>query len=104
GFLAAALARAGEDVVVIARPQTAELIGREGISVTSVRLGHFVARPAARSSLDTPVDFLLVATKATTLEEALGRIEAQPGLVVPLLNGLDHLATLRARFGGGRVA
>jgi 2-dehydropantoate 2-reductase len=104
GFVAGALARAGEDVVVIARPDTAELISREGISVASVRLGDFVARPAGRPRLDAPVDFLLVATKATTLDEALERIEAEPGLVVPLLNGLDHLATLRTRFGHERVA
>jgi 2-dehydropantoate 2-reductase len=104
GFLAAALARAGEDVAVIARPATAELIGLQGISVTSVLLGDFVARPEAQPRLNAPVDFLLVATKATTLEEALGRIEAQPGLVVPLLNGLDHVTTLRTRFGRERVA
>jgi 2-dehydropantoate 2-reductase len=104
GFLAGALAHAGEDVVVIARPETAELIAREGISVASVRLGDFVAQPAARPRLDAPADFLLVATKATALEEALGRVEAEPGLVVPLLNGLDHLATLRTRFGDERVA
>jgi 2-dehydropantoate 2-reductase len=104
GFLAGALARAGEDVVVIARPDTAELIARDGISVASVCLGDFVARPAARPRLDAPVDFLLVATKATTLEEALERIETEPGLVVPMLNGLDHLTTLRIRFGHQRVA
>jgi 2-dehydropantoate 2-reductase len=104
GFVAAALARAGQDVLVIARPETAQLIASDGISVTSVRLGNFVAHPAAGTSLDAPVDFLVVATKATTLEQALDRIEAQPGLVVPLLNGLDHLGTLRVRFGEGRVA
>jgi 2-dehydropantoate 2-reductase len=104
GFLAAALARAGEDVTVIARPSTAELIAREGISVTSVRLGDFVAHPDARAELGSEVDFLLVATKATTLPAALERIRAAPGLVVPLLNGLDHIAALRTRFGADRVA
>ncbi|HZE03896.1 MAG TPA: ketopantoate reductase C-terminal domain-containing protein, partial [Solirubrobacteraceae bacterium] len=33
----------------------------------------------------------------------LQRIRAAPGLVVPLLNGLDHLALLRERFGPDRV-
>ncbi|MGI8902172.1 MAG: ketopantoate reductase family protein [Solirubrobacteraceae bacterium] len=98
GLLAATLARTGEDVVVLARESTAELIARAGIEVQSVRLGHFVARPRASARLRQRVDVLLVATKATGLEAALDRIEAPPGLVVPLLNGLDHVAALRERF------
>jgi 2-dehydropantoate 2-reductase len=46
-----------------------------------------------------PVATLLVATKAAALEQALERIDAEPQLVVPLLNGLDHMALLRERFG-----
>ncbi len=43
---------------------------------------------------------LIVATKAVGLEEALERVEGigEPELVLPLLNGLDHLAVLRRRF------
>ena len=105
GFLAAALARAGDDVVVVAREETAELIARDGISVRSVRLeAEFTARVRALAVLDEPVDVLLVTTKATGLQAALGRIEVEPPLVVPLLNGLDHLALLRERFGADRVA
>jgi 2-dehydropantoate 2-reductase len=33
------------------------------------------------------------------LSEALERVQSQPALVLPLLNGLDHLAVLRERFG-----
>ncbi len=104
GFLAAALARAGEDVVVIARVSTAAAIAKDGITVRSVRLGDFAAHPRAASELDEPVDALLVATKATGLDAALERVRADPGLVVPLLNGIDHMARLRARFGTNRVA
>jgi 2-dehydropantoate 2-reductase len=49
------------------------------------------------------VDVLLVATKAAGLEAALDRIHTEPGLVVPLLNGVEHLSALRDRFGPGRV-
>jgi 2-dehydropantoate 2-reductase len=103
GFLAAALTRAGDDVVVVAREQTAEQIALDGIEVRSVRLGDFVARPKATASLTTPVAVLIVATKATGLGTALARIEADPELVVPLLNGLDHMQLLRERFGSGGV-
>ena len=55
--------------------------------------------------LDQPVDLLWVTTKATQLENALGAIAdpSLPGKVIPLLNGIDHVARLRARFGSGRV-
>jgi 2-dehydropantoate 2-reductase len=104
GFLAAALAHAGEDVVVVARGETADVIARDGIDVHSVRLGDFIARPAAVPTLDQPAAVLIVATKAVGLDAALERIESVPGLVVPLLNGLDHMERLRERFGPGRVA
>ncbi len=104
GFLAAALERSGQPVTVIAREETAAAIAREGIHVESVRLGAFGARPGATAALREPADVLLVATKATGLEAALGRIESAPTLVVPLLNGLDHMTLLRRRFGAGHVA
>ena len=104
GFLAAALARAGEDTVVVAREATAETIAERGLQVQSARLGRFSAAVGVTDELDAPVDVLFVCTKATTLEAALARIRAQPRLVVPLLNGLDHMPRLRERFGAGRVA
>jgi 2-dehydropantoate 2-reductase len=104
GFLAAALARSGADVVVVAREQTAASIAAGGIEVRSTVLGAFSARPAAVSELRDQVEFLLVATKATGLTDALARVRTEPGLVVPLLNGLDHMPTLRERFGADSVA
>lgn len=106
GLLAAALARAEADVRVVARESTAELIARDGLAVESRVLGDFCARPAAVARLTEPVDVLIVAPKAAALEEALERVDATPAtpaLVVPLLNGFDHMALLRERF-GARVA
>jgi 2-dehydropantoate 2-reductase len=104
GFVAGALARAGADVTVVAREETAAAIADRGLDVRSVLLGDFVARPAAVAVLEEPVDALLVATKAGGLDAALDRVHGEPGLVVPLLNGLDHMAVLRERFGPERVA
>jgi len=98
GFVAAALARAGSEVTIVAREETAANIAHDGLHVESVRLGTFTAHPAAVGSLVEPADVLLVATKATSLEAALERIATDPGLVVPLLNGLDHMTMLRERF------
>lgn len=104
GLLAALLARAGGDVIVVAREDTAELIERRGISVDSVRFGEFTAWPVAAVDLRAPVTYLLIATKATTLMDGLERVKADPQLVVPLLNGLDHMQILRDRFGAAHVA
>ena len=55
---------------------------------------------AVRSTrrLREPVDVLFIATKATSLSDAIERIAAPPGVVVPLLNGFEHIAFLRERF------
>jgi 2-dehydropantoate 2-reductase len=99
GLVAGALARAGSPVIVVARDSTAETISDRGLRVESVLLGGYVARPRAVPRLDEPVDVLIVATKASGLRDALERVGVAPRLVLPLLNGLDHLAVLRGRFG-----
>ena len=104
GFVAGALARAGNDVTVVAREPTAQVIAEEGLQVDSVRLGSFTAHPRAATALDAAVDVAILAVKAPALEQALDRVHVDPGLVVPLLNGVEHLATLRRRFGDRAVA
>jgi 2-dehydropantoate 2-reductase len=104
GLLAGALARAGAAVTVVAREDTAGRIARDGLHVESVRLGDFIVHPAAVAALEAPVDVLVVAVKAPALDAALDRVRAEPGLVVPLLNGVEHLVRLRARFGERAVA
>jgi 2-dehydropantoate 2-reductase len=104
GFLAAALWAANEDVLVIAKEPTAAAIASDGIHLQSRLLGDLHARPATATALEDPVDALIVATKRAGLEKALRRVEAEPPLVLPLLNGLDHLPVLRERFGPRAVA
>ncbi|GAC1440123.1 MAG: ketopantoate reductase family protein [Solirubrobacteraceae bacterium] len=96
GLLAAALERAGTPVVLVAREETAAQLGE--LHVRSVALGDFTASPRVVSRLREPVRALIVATKAVGLREALARIEVEPELVLPLLNGLDHMEVLREYF------
>ena len=103
GFVAAALARADVKIVVVAREPAATALTLTGVSVRSAALGNFVAHPGVVAELTEPVDVLLVATKAAGLEAALDRIHTEPRLVVPLLNGVEHLRVLRERFGADRV-
>jgi 2-dehydropantoate 2-reductase len=102
--VAAALERAAARVTVIAREETVAAIARDGIAVQSARLGELHARPEAVTALDRPVDALVVAVKAAGLDEAIERAQAEPHLVVPMLNGLDHVERLRRRFGPRAVA
>jgi 2-dehydropantoate 2-reductase len=104
GFLTAALAQAGADVTLVAREETADAIAAGGLHVESVLLGTIDVEPATVTRLERPVDVLFVATKHNGLADALERVAAEPGIVVPLLNGLDHMAVLRERFGARAVA
>jgi len=104
GFLAGALERSGQRATLVAREPAAELIARHGLDVDSVRLGRFSVRPRAVFRLQEEPDALIVATKAPALPAALQRIDGRPGIVVPLLNGLEHMPVLRERFGERVVA
>jgi len=52
-----------------------------------------------------PVDALWITVKATQLEPALSALKNPDAVrgIVPLLNGIDHISLLRARYGSGRV-
>ncbi len=102
GLLAVRLAASGRRVVCVGRPAAVEALRREGLTLVSPS-GTAQARPQAAERLEEPVDLLLVAVKAFALEEALERVAFPPRAVVPLLNGVDHLAVLRSRL-GARVA
>jgi 2-dehydropantoate 2-reductase len=100
GLLGAVLARSGADVLLLMRPETlARYEGR--LSVESDLLGSFEVDIPALSSLDRDVDVLWITTKATQLDSAVGLAPPErvgTAAVVPLLNGIDHVAVLRARY------
>ena len=99
-LIGGALARAGDDVVLLLRPETLERHpGR--LRVESVVLGDFEVDVATASALDREVDVCWVTPKATQLEAALELAPPErvgDAVVVPLLNGIDHVALLRDRY------
>jgi len=105
GALAVKLSLAGHPVVCVARDDTVEAIERDGITLELA--GEALhARPEVSERLVQPVSVLLVTLKATGLQEGLRRIDPDAvvdAIVVPLLNGIEHLSTLRAAL-GHRVA
>jgi len=102
GLIGACLAHAGGSVTLVVRRETLETYPKQ------LRLespyGNFVVDVAVAAEVP-PVDVLWIAVKATQLEPALAAIKNPDAVkgIVPLLNGIDHVAVLRARYGSGRV-
>ncbi|NGN69647.1 2-dehydropantoate 2-reductase [Streptomyces sp. A7024] len=106
GLLAGLLARAGHRVICLASDTTASAIRERGITVRSGHFGDFTAAVEADTELREPVDALFVTVKATAMPEALDRAPAAAlgdGLVVPLLNGVEHMDMLRERYDPAQV-
>ena len=90
--------------MLIAREETAGQLRASGLQISSRALdASWQSQVEVVSVLEEPCDVLIVATKAVGLDAALGCIAVAPGLVLPLLNGLDHMAPLRERFGQAAV-
>ncbi|HTN53987.1 MAG TPA: 2-dehydropantoate 2-reductase [Anaeromyxobacter sp.] len=109
GLLGGLLARAGEEVVVLARGSSLEAIRSGGLRVDSP-LGRFT-QPVAAASDDPaalgPVDAVVVAVKAWQVAEVAPRLRpllARGGVVVPLQNGVEAAERLAAALGEEPVA
>ena len=102
GVLAVGLTRAGVRVVCIARPGTAATIASQGLSL---RRGQQLetTRPEVTTELKEPTELLLVTVKAPALDDALRRVQAPAETAIPLLNGIEHMQTLRSRLPASRV-
>ncbi|MEU6477410.1 2-dehydropantoate 2-reductase [Streptomyces sp. NPDC047017] len=106
GLIGALLARDGHRVICLAGEETAAVLRRGGLRVESGRYGDFTAEVEADTLLREPVDAVFVTVKQTSLPEALDRLPVpvlSDAVVIPLLNGLDHMAALRERYPAGRI-
>ncbi|HEU5403808.1 MAG TPA: 2-dehydropantoate 2-reductase [Terriglobales bacterium] len=103
GTIGAILAKSGESVTLIVRPGTARNYPQQ-LTLEST-FGTVSGPVSVSESLTEAVDVLWITVKATQFTESIagiprGRV-AQA--VVPLLNGVDHIAILRSHFGHDRV-
>jgi 2-dehydropantoate 2-reductase len=102
GLIGACLARCGDSVTMVLRPESLAHYP-EQLQLESA-FGNFSV-PVARATEVPPSDVLWIAVKATQLDASLGALTKPDSVkaIVPLLNGIDHLAVLRARYGAERV-
>ena len=104
GLIGAALAKSGDAVTLVLRPEAIKDYPSE-LSLESP-FGSFSVPVERAAEVAQPFDVLWVTVKATQLDSALRSVVVNPealGAIVPLLNGIDHVALLRARFGHERV-
>jgi 2-dehydropantoate 2-reductase len=104
GLIGGILAKSGDAVTMVVRPEKLGEYPAE-LSIESA-MGSFSVPVEWAPTVSQAVDVLWITVKATQLEQALRSVLVQPekiGAVVPLLNGIDHIALLRAQFGHDRV-
>jgi 2-dehydropantoate 2-reductase len=102
GLIGACLAHAGAPVTLVVRPESVARYPKK-LRLESA-FGNFEVDVAIAAEVP-PVDALWITVKATQLEPALAALTNADEVrgIVPLLNGIDHLSLLRARYGSGRV-
>lgn len=106
GFLAAMLAREGSSVLVLASDDASRAIAESGLRLESLRFGNFAASVRTAARLSDSVDACLITVKATQLRDALDRVPANAlgrALVIPFLNGIEHIDFLRAVYSPSSV-
>jgi 2-dehydropantoate 2-reductase len=102
GLIGACLAHAGASVTLVVRPESVAPQPKE-LHLESP-YGKFDVDVAV--SAEVPAcDVLWLTMKATQFEAALSAIKNPDAIraIVPLLNGIDHIAVLRAKYGAERV-
>lgn len=108
GYFGAQLARAGEDVIFIARGKHLQAIRSQGLRVETPK-GEILVRPAQAS--DNPaevgvVDVVLVGVKAWQVTDAAHAMQPMVGsetFVIPLQNGVEAASQLATVLGAEHV-
>jgi 2-dehydropantoate 2-reductase len=108
GYYGARLLAAGRDVTFLVRPATAEQLAAKGLRMTSPAGDVTIEQPQTvlAGNLQEHFDLVILTCKARDLDSAIDSLAPAMGpdsMVLPLLNGMAHMARLDARFGRARV-
>lgn len=106
GYFGAHLIRAGADITYLVRDKRKALLDANGLTI-QMPTEAFVVQPQTitASSAQPIYDLIILAPKSYDLEDAMRSLQGALGygLVLPLLNGLDHLDLLDRQLGRERV-
>lgn len=102
GLIGACLAHTGAPVTLVVRREAVGSYPKQ-LRLESV-FGNFSVDVSIAAEVPE-VDVLWITVKATQLDAALGAIHDFRSIrgIVPLMNGIDHIALLRSKYGAGRV-
>jgi 2-dehydropantoate 2-reductase len=102
GLMAACLAHSGAAVTLVVKPDSLAKYP-EQLHLESP-FGKFSV-PVARAAEVPPCDVLWITVKATQLESSLSSLTHPESVsaIVPLLNGIDHIALLRSKYGAEKI-
>jgi 2-dehydropantoate 2-reductase len=102
GLIGACVGRSGASVTMVVRPESLAQYP-EQLQLESP-FGNFSV-PVSCAAEVPPTDVLWITVKATQLDAALRTITNPDsvGKIVPLLNGIDHIALLRSKYGADKV-
>jgi 2-dehydropantoate 2-reductase len=102
GLIGACLARSDASVTLVVRRESLAQYPQQ-LKLESA-FGNFSV-PVARAAEVPPCDALWLTTKATQLNSALAALTHPESVqaIVPLLNGIDHIARLRSIYGIERI-
>ncbi len=107
GYYGGRLVEGGADVTFLVRPRRARQLAERGLVVRSA-LGDIErkVKTVLAGEVREPFDVVLLSCKAYDLDSAIEAIAPALGpqsAVLPLLNGMNHMAALSGRFGAARV-
>jgi 2-dehydropantoate 2-reductase len=100
-----ALAKAAHPVTLLVRPGRRDHLPKR-LTIECERLGSFEAPVQVSDRFDGQFDVVWITVKATALEATLRAVAPEKlgdGVIVPLLNGVDHIGELRERYGAEQV-
>lgn len=108
GYFGGRLAQAGKDVTFIARGETLRTLRQNGLQVYSPHGDFTLAQVQAtdKPAEVGPVDLVLFCVKAYDAAHAMETMRPLVGAqttVLPVLNGIDHIAQLRRILGEPHV-
>lgn len=106
GYFGAHLLRAGADITYLVRSQRKALIDANGLRIETPQT-HFTVQPktVTADEVKSEYDLIILAPKSYDLDDAIQSMKGalNQGVVLPFLNGLDHLEQLDALLGKDRV-
>ena len=107
GYYGGMLLKGGADVTFLVRPRRAAQLAERGLTI-KMPDGDITTpvRTVSAGAVGGPYDVVFLACKAYDLDAAIDDFApalAPDGAVLPVLNGINHIAILQDRLGAGRV-